>query len=158
MYEDLKANYPDYLPIHTAMLTSLESPESRRYVPQDDQLEASIKFANQIIAVADTVIASVDQEKLLAYYGLKNDQRPDASKVKVNMDKQKSCLIESLVKKGSALSRIYVYNKKKSADSAGNQQVLEQIGEVWKDVLKFGEPTDSKVRWEKWMKSKPKDS
>jgi hypothetical protein len=37
----------------------------------------------QLLAVADTVIAAVNMDKLLAYYGMKTDQRPDAAKIKM---------------------------------------------------------------------------
>lgn len=126
------------------MLTSLDSPDARKCVPQDDQNEAAVNFANQIITVADTVIAAVDTEKLLAFYGLKNDQRPDAAKIKTAMEKMKVCLIESLAKKGTALSRIYVHNKTRG-EHEENPQILERISVAWKELMKFAEATDSKV-------------
>ncbi|XP_043288637.1 tripeptidyl-peptidase 2 isoform X2 [Venturia canescens] len=143
LYNELKIAYPDHLPVHTAMLTSLDSPEARRHLPHDDLSESAISFADQMIDVADTVIGAIDQEKLLAFYGMKNDQRADASKIKTTMDKQRSCLIEALVKKGCALARMYVSAERKGQREAPN--LLRQCGETWNEVQKYAEPTDLKV-------------
>lgn len=128
------------------MLVSLDSTEARRHVPHDDIADSSISLANQIISVADIVINSIDQEKLLAYFGMKSDQRPDAAKIKTTMEKQRNSLTEALIKKGSALARLYV-NSLKNGDGDGQQKsFIESFTNVWKDVLKFSEATDSKVR------------
>ncbi|XP_043258788.1 tripeptidyl-peptidase 2 isoform X2 [Colletes gigas] len=146
LYGELKNLFSDHLPVHTAMLTSLDSPEARRHVPHDDLSESTVSLANQIITVADAVITNIDQDKLLAYYGLKNDQRADAAKIKATMEKQKSSLIEALVKKGCALARLYVHNMKKGeGDRASYEHLLESVTNHWQEVQKFAEPTDSKV-------------
>lgn len=126
------------------MLTSLDSPEARRHLPHDDLSESAVSFADQMIDVADAVIGAIDQEKLLAFYGMKNDQRQDASKIKATMDKQKTCLIEALVKKGCALARLYVNAERKGQREAPNY--LRECGEVWNEVQKYAEATDVKVR------------
>lgn len=145
LYGELKGLFPDHLPVHTAMLTSLDSTEARRHVPHDDLSENAITFANQIIGVADSVITNIDQDKLLAYYGLKNDQRPDAAKIKVTMEKQKNSLIEGLVKKGCALARLYVHGTKTGEGDGSFQHLLESVTHHWQEVQKFAEPTDNKV-------------
>ncbi|XP_078038479.1 tripeptidyl-peptidase 2-like [Augochlora pura] len=146
LYGELKNLFSDHLPVHTAMLTSLDSPEARRHVPHDDLSESAVSLANQIISVADAVITNIDQDKLLAYYGLKNDPRADAAKIKTTMEKQKSSLIEALVKKGCALARLYVHNMKKGeGDRASYEHLLESVADHWQEVQKFAEPTDSKV-------------
>ena len=127
------------------MLMSLDSCDAPRHVPHDDLSEAAISFSNQIIGIADEVIKAVDQDKLLAYYGLKNDQRPDAAKIKSTMDKQKNCLIDALVKKGCALARLYVHGKRKN-DNEENLKVLsDSVTRLWRDTQKFAEATDTKV-------------
>ncbi|XP_076246823.1 tripeptidyl-peptidase 2-like isoform X2 [Calliopsis andreniformis] len=146
LYGELKTLFSDHLPVHTSMLTSLDSPEARRHVPHDDLSENSVSLANQIISVADSVITNIDQDKLLAYYGLKNDQRTDAAKFKAAMERQKSSLIEALVKKGCALARLYVHNVKKGeGDRASYEHLLESVTNHWQEVQKFAEPTDNKV-------------
>lgn len=146
LYGELKNVFSDHLPVHTAMLTSLDSPEARRYVPHDDISENAVALANQIITVADSVITNIDQDKLLAYYGLKNDQRPDAAKIKVTMEKQKNSLIEGLVKKGCALSRLYIHGIKGAEADGFFEHLLQSVSHHWQEVQKFAEPTDSKVK------------
>lgn len=146
LYGELKGAFSDHLPVHTAMLTSLDSPEARRHIPQNDLSENAIVLANQIITVADSVITNIDQDKLLAYYGLKNDQRPDAAKIKVTMEKQKNSLIEGLVKKGCALARLYVHGTKTGEGDGSFEHLLESVTHHWQEVQKFAEPTDSKVK------------
>ncbi|RLU16741.1 hypothetical protein DMN91_010941 [Ooceraea biroi] len=145
LYGELKNIFSDHLPVHTAMLTSLDSPEARRHIPHDDLSENTIALANQIITVADAVITNIDQDKLLAYYGLKIDQRPDAAKIKTTMEKQKNSLIEGLVKKGCALARLYVHGTKAAEGDGSFEHLLESVMHHWQEVQKFAEPTDSKV-------------
>ncbi|OXU24497.1 hypothetical protein TSAR_010597 [Trichomalopsis sarcophagae] len=144
LYSDLKITFPDCLAIHIAMLTSLDSTDNPRYVPHDDITEAVINFSGQIVTIADEIIKAIDQEKLLAYYGLKNDQRPDAAKIKSATDKQKNCLIEALVKKGCAMARLYIHGKRKN-DAEESQALLDNVNNLWRDAQKFAEATDSKV-------------
>lgn len=144
LYGELKNIFADHLPVHTAMLTSLDSPEARRHVPHGDLTENAIALANQIITVADAVITNIDQDKLLAYFGLKNDQRPDAAKIKATMEKQKNSLIEVLVKKGCALARLYVHGTK-TGEEGSYGHLLESVTHHWQEVQKFAEPTDNKV-------------
>ncbi|XP_066603717.1 tripeptidyl-peptidase 2 [Prorops nasuta] len=145
LYGELKNTFIDHLPIHTAMLTSLDSPEARRYVPRDDLPESAITLASQIVDVADVVIKNIDQDKLLAYYGLKNDQRPDAAKIKLTMEKQKNTLVEALVKKGCALSRLYIHGCKEGDSDKTNEELLQSVANIWQEVQKFTEATDTKV-------------
>ncbi|XP_012257165.2 tripeptidyl-peptidase 2 [Athalia rosae] len=145
LYEELKSTYPDHLPVYTSMLISLDSPEARFHVPHDDLTESTISHANQIVAVADIIINAIDQEKLLAYYGLKTDQRPDAAKIKITMERQKSSLIEALVKKGCALSRLYIHSTKDGEGDGQHKTLLDNMTRAWRDVQKFAEATDSKV-------------
>ena len=135
------------------MLISLDSPEARRHVPHDDISEESVSLANQIITVADAVITNIDQDKLLAYYGLKSDQRDDAAKIRTTMEKQKFSLIKALVKKGCALARLYVHSMKKGeGDRQSYEHLLESVTHHWQEVQKFAEPSDIKARsFEIWL-------
>ncbi|KAG7205321.1 hypothetical protein KM043_007323 [Ampulex compressa] len=145
LYGELKNIFSYHLPVHTAMLTSLDSTEARHHVPHDDLSENAISLANQIITVADAVITNIDQDKLLAYFGLKNDQRDDAAKIKITMEKQRNSLIEALVKKGCALARLYVHSTKKGEGDGSYEHLLESVMHHWQEVQKFAEATDNKV-------------
>ncbi|GLH08749.1 Tripeptidyl-peptidase 2 [Gryllus bimaculatus] len=144
LYEELSTAYPDHLPAHTAMLQCLDSSEHKTNLPLLEMVEdmdsALAKTYNKIISVADTVINSVNQTVLLAYFGIKSDNRPDAAKIRSSMERQKQALVEALAKKGCALCRIY--NKKESGDGP---KALESIDMVWREVLKFVDATDSKA-------------
>ncbi|XP_034947596.1 tripeptidyl-peptidase 2 isoform X1 [Chelonus insularis] len=143
LYNELRTSYPDHLPVHTAMLISLDSTEARRILPHDDLTETAINFADQMVDVADKVISAIDQEKILAFYGMKHDQRPDALKIKNTIDKQKNYLIEALVKKGCAYARLYIHARKRGETEASMH--LSTVTQIWNDVQKFTEATDSKV-------------
>ncbi|KAJ8670647.1 hypothetical protein QAD02_001906 [Eretmocerus hayati] len=145
LYNDLKIDYPDHLPVHTAMLASLDSSDAPRLVPHDDLSDATVTFAGKIVTIADEVLKAIDQDKLLAYYGAKSDQRPDAAKIKANMDKQKNCLIEALVKKGCAQARLYVTGKRKNESEEDLKPLADSVNSIWADVQKYAEPTDTKV-------------
>lgn len=144
LYVELKSDFPDHLPVYTSMLSSLDLTEARRHVPHDDLPDTSLNYANQMLGVADKVIGTVDQNKILAYFGSKTDQGPDAAKTKSTMEKQKNCLIEALVKKGCALSRLYVGRIKVEGEGP-NKELLDNFWDVWKEVQKFSEPNDIKA-------------
>lgn len=147
LYGELKNLFSDHLPVHSAMLISLDSPEAPRHVPHDDISEESVSLANQIVTVADAIITNIDQDKLLAYYGLKSDQRDDAAKIRTTMEKQKFSLIKALVKKGCALARLFVHSAKKGeGDRQSYEHLLESVTHHWQEVQKFAEPTDIKAR------------
>uniref|UniRef100_A0ABD2WWK7 Tripeptidyl-peptidase 2 n=1 Tax=Trichogramma kaykai TaxID=54128 RepID=A0ABD2WWK7_9HYME len=145
LFNELKSTYPDHLQVYTSMLTSLDSSDAPRHVPYDDISDQTIHFASQIISTADDIIKTIDQEKLLAYYGLKSDQRADALKIKSNMDKQKVCLIDALVKKGCALARLCVHGKRKGDTPEHAKALADSVNNIWRDVQKFAEATDPKV-------------
>lgn len=77
------SSYPDHLPVHVSRLQALDASLNDRN-GNNGGVSASSKaqLTSQLLSVADTVIAAVNIDKLLAYYGMKTDQRPDAAKIK----------------------------------------------------------------------------
>lgn len=61
------------------------------------------------------------------------------------MDKNKTMLLEALCKRGIALCRLHIYQQDYEGDGDNKDGIREQIMAVWDDVLKFTEPTDTKV-------------
>ncbi|KAJ4440491.1 hypothetical protein ANN_08632 [Periplaneta americana] len=163
LYEELKTTYPDHLTAHTAMLQCLESSELKKQLPFIENVDtdnAITAAASQIINVADIIINAVDQTQLLAYFGTKADHRPDATKTKTLMERQKAALLEALSRKGSAMCRIYAIKNAvdtKAGEGDGQDQAsagtgtavisLDSIDSVWRDVLKFTDTNDSKVSY-----------
>ncbi|XP_071441524.1 tripeptidyl-peptidase 2 [Hetaerina americana] len=131
--------------------------DGEKEVGDDCKQEKIISILRQIVIVADAVIKAVNQPSLLAYYGMKVDNRPDASKIKGQMDKQKWSLLESLVRKGCALSELYsIFIENQGINNESNELPssisdsptpvsLDEIDVLMRDVLKFADSTDSKV-------------
>jgi tripeptidyl-peptidase-2 len=140
LYEDLKKDHGDHLPLHVSRIQALDNDKDR------------LSHLQQIIEVADIIIAAVDQLSLLAYYGAKTDPRPDANKFKSTMDKQKAALLEALTKKGSALCDMRDMCPPSDGPGASGEGVttshtpsLEDIEAIFTTVQRFAEMTDSKV-------------
>jgi len=80
LFSKLSAEFADYLPLLMARLQCLHD-----FLAEQNLAEAI--FANpqltvEALGLADKVIAQINQEKLLAFYGLKTDSRPDSAKLK----------------------------------------------------------------------------
>lgn len=99
-----------------------------------------------IIAAADRVLSIINQNDLLAFYGIKSDQRPEASKLKTTNDRLKNNLIEALCRKGTAMCQLNYYNYVYQKDTIeDNDRSLRIIDEIWVQVTCFISPdSDSK--------------
>ncbi|KAK6617784.1 hypothetical protein RUM43_014012 [Polyplax serrata] len=161
LYEELKVAYPENLAVHVSMLQCLEPNEvkSLGFLPlinanlKDQEKEEIAERSRKIIAVADEIISAVDSAQLLAYLGMKSDARADAGKIKMKMNEQKNALIDAYCRKGCALCRLYYIeqpsdNREDFGDSpnCGNENPnLQGVHNIWREVLKFAEPTDTSV-------------
>lgn len=152
LYEELKSSYPDHLPVYTAMLQALDPAENKKQLPSlesPEQTEEVSKLAHKVIEISDIIISKIDDIQLLAYFGAKNDNRPDAAKVKTTMERQKQALIESLYRRGVAYCRLYriLENEGKNKEDCKEElsKLMNNVDEAWHSLLKFIDPTDSKV-------------
>ncbi|XP_059224472.1 tripeptidyl-peptidase 2 [Stomoxys calcitrans] len=108
---------------------------------EDKQKEDNQKLRNaleRIVLLADNVIRDTDKDALLAYYGIKCDTRPDAAKIKTQMDNQKKNLLEALGKKGIAVAKLCVLDN-------NVKDRLEDIDNIYTEIIKFVDASDSKV-------------
>lgn len=84
------AAHPKFVQAHLALIQKLDENDQKNQLPflfkRDLHLnenEAALKVnLMRIISLADLVIKETDIVALLAYYGLKADNRPDAAKIK----------------------------------------------------------------------------
>ncbi|XP_064541466.1 tripeptidyl-peptidase 2 [Drosophila montana] len=159
IYNEVIAAHPKHLPAHLQMIQNIESSELKSQLPfaflaalqnsckegdnanvdkpkEDQQKQHSA--LERIVKLADIVIKETDADALLSYYGIKNDTRPDAAKIKTNMDKQKNNLIEALSKKGIALAKLSVLG-----DNLKDH--LGELNEVYTDIIKFIDANDTKA-------------
>lgn len=106
--------------IHAARLTNMLSGEVT-----DRSWEA-------VVEQAELVAMSVDQPALLAWLGMKADLRDNAGEVKKEMEKSKGQLIEALSARGEGFLEL-------------GEQDNEKLLQVYTDLLKYTEVTDTKV-------------
>lgn len=69
------------MPIHTSMMSVLE-PESKKPYPNIMENKDALESIKKIIEFATVVSDNVNQDELLAHFGMKVDHRPDASTIK----------------------------------------------------------------------------
>ncbi|GBP73480.1 Tripeptidyl-peptidase 2 [Eumeta japonica] len=83
VYEELVAAFPGHFGVHIAYLHSIDSPTDYKKLPHANQPPGvTTAWCEQQITISETVIKQIDQERLLAYLGMKNDTRTDANKIK----------------------------------------------------------------------------
>ncbi|XP_059614675.1 tripeptidyl-peptidase 2 [Phlebotomus argentipes] len=148
IYQELITSNPKYLAAHVSLIQNLETAEPKTQLPHayalalekiEDKkpLKATL---NRIIDLADLVIRETDVEALLSYYGIKSDTRPDAAKIKANMDKQKAVLLEAYQKKIIAMGKLHVATP--TPDDL--EEILTEVDEVFTGIAKFSDVNDAK--------------
>ncbi|XP_058459815.1 tripeptidyl-peptidase 2 [Malaya genurostris] len=159
VYKAVLKDNPNYLGAHLALIDNLDSNELKFSLPlafsagldRDESGTAAVALLKvkllKIIDLANLVLKDIDQTALLAYYGLKTDNRPNAAKIKTQMDKQKQQLLEAAQKKLIALCKLRVIKALIDSNEIGDAEVdqLEEIEQIFCDVGKFIDYSDSKV-------------
>lgn len=90
IYAKIVNDFPAYLTIHISMIQKLEVAEAKNSLPftfkssldKSNNLDTTLVTLQRIVSLADIVIKGTNAETLLAYFGLKADNRPDAAKIK----------------------------------------------------------------------------
>lgn len=155
IYNEVIAAHPKYSLAHVLLMQNIESSEYKAMLPhafakmvntdvdEDAHKEEMLRIRTALERVSQLggyVINDMKSEydELLAYYGLKSDTRPDASKIKTNMDKKKANLLEALVRRGIAKIKISIID--------GNMKDhMDEFKDIYVEIIKLSEPTDSKV-------------
>lgn len=155
LYEEVLTANPSLVGAHLAMIQSLETPTGgdlknqlpNAFVKQlkmnGNDLEELRSKLNRIAKLAALVIDGINQEVLLAYYGLKSDNRPDASKIKQQMEKQKQQLLEAYIKKAVAIGKLLVIQNLQQV--TGESMNADELDNLMADMMKYVDFNDPKV-------------
>ncbi|XP_042212595.1 tripeptidyl-peptidase 2-like isoform X1 [Homarus americanus] len=127
LHKEVMATHPDHLAAQLARLQSLDA--------------AGAQNRAAVIVQAARIISAVDTAPLLAFYGTKTDTRSDAAKIKTQMDKQRNTLLEAFSRQGSALCADILA----LPATERTPEAIEQVDNLAVDIMKFVEPSDSKV-------------
>lgn len=143
LYDSLCEEFGDKnASVHTSWIQCIE-PEDKKRFPYFEIPDFDLEKVKLIIAAADRALAIIDQDDLLAFYGIKADQRPEASKLKISNDRLKNIVIEALCRKGAALCQLYYYNNVMTKIT--NENDLQDIDDILLQVACFISPdSDSK--------------
>lgn len=68
--------------VHISWIQCIE-PEDKKRFPDFSIPDFDVEKVNLIIAAADRALSIINTPDLLAFYGIKSDQRPEASKLKM---------------------------------------------------------------------------
>lgn len=90
IYAKIVNDFPAYLTVNISMIQKLELAEVKNSLPftfkssldKSNNLDTTQATLKRIVSLADIVIKGTNAETLLAYFGLKVDNRPDAVKIK----------------------------------------------------------------------------
>ncbi|CAH0727680.1 unnamed protein product, partial [Brenthis ino] len=141
VYEEILEKFPNYLGAHVAYLHAIDSPTDPKKLPNvNEDPDVTTAWCEQLIAISDKVIKQIDQDKLLAYLGMKNDTRSDANKIKQEREKQKTQLVEALARRGAALCRLRAL-----ARGASRESLAGALAANAADLLKFTDFADAKA-------------
>lgn len=156
LYNEVLSANPGFVGAHLALIQSIETPTGTDLKNQlpfafSKQLRDAAADVEDLRAklvkvgkLAGLVIEGINQEALLAYYGLKSDNRPDAAKIKQQMDKQKQQLLEAYVKKSTVLGKLSLINELQQ-ETSEVVNLNEDFDNLMLDMMKFVDFNDSKV-------------
>lgn len=157
IYKVVLKDNPNFVGAYLALIENVDNNELKANLPltftanldkHDNNGGALLKLKLlKIVELADLVIKEIDQNALLAYYGLKTDNRPNAAKIKTQMDKQKQQLLDAAQKKLIALSKLRVIKAVLDSNEVGDDGVDQQenIELLFTDIGKFIDYNDTKV-------------
>ncbi|XP_022341956.2 tripeptidyl-peptidase 2-like [Crassostrea virginica] len=136
LFDDLRGQFPDHLPLYTARLQSLDNHKDRK------------KFLGEIMDLSKLIISKIDQKELMSYYGMKSDPRPEAASIKSEKDKLKETLIDSYFRLGKAQATVLETRAQEEGDTEGLPAVSpEDMKETYETLQQWIDLNDSKVSY-----------
>lgn len=172
LYTEILKTFNNYCPAHIAYIQNIEPSELKSQFPYYfvKSLDKTLDFApikhvqSKIIELTSNVINNTDIESLLSYYGLKSDSRQDAQKIKayarkcntiqfnsINScnssacDKQRATLLEAYTRRTVAMCKLIIMTAIENKETATYTNNLGEIDNIFIEVGKFVDYTDSKV-------------
>lgn len=105
IYANIIKEFPTFLTAHISLIQKLELAEAKNSLPlsfkasldNTNDLDTSLSTLKRIVTLADAVITETNTDALLTYYGLKNDSRPDAAKIKTCVFELESFLFNFVI-------------------------------------------------------------
>lgn len=90
VYSSIIKDFPTYLTAHISLIQKLEIAETKNALPftyaqslkKANDLDTTKATLERVVDLANVVIKETNVDSLLAFYGLKTDNRPDAAKIK----------------------------------------------------------------------------
>lgn len=100
VYSSIIKDFPTYLTAHISLIQKLELAEIKGALPfttlrafeKLTDLDTTKVTLERIINLANVVIQETNSDALLAHYGLKTDNRPDAAKIKMYVETYYRCI------------------------------------------------------------------
>lgn len=156
LFKEVIAAHPAYAGAHLALIQSIETPtgsDLKNQLPYafmkqlkdsaTDVEDVKVKLS-KVVKLATHVIEGINQDALLAFYGLKSDNRPDAIKIKQQMEKQKQQLLEAYMKKSVAVGKLLMIQSIQQV--TGEAQNADELDNLMVEMMKFVDFNDVKVR------------
>lgn len=157
LYKEVLSANSGFVGVHLAMIQNVEQQtgnDLKNQLPNaflKQMKDAASGFEDikakltKISKLAGLVIEEINHEQLLAYYGLKSDNRLDAAKIKQQMDKQKQQLLEAYLKKAVAVGKLSVIQSVQFESSEAYD--ADELDDLMVDMMKFVDFNDCKVRF-----------
>lgn len=157
LYKEVLSANSGFVGVHLAMIQNVEQQtgnDLKNQLPNaflKQMKDAASDFEDikakltKISKLAGLVIEEINHEQLLAYYGLKSDNRLDAAKIKQQMDKQKQQLLEAYLKKAVAVGKLSVIQSVQFESSEAYD--ADELDDLMVDMMKFVDFNDCKVRF-----------
>lgn len=165
VYKTLTKDYPDYYQAHMSLIQNLETNVSikvqhpfllRQELLKEgkaEDVQSLERTCLRVVELANLILKGINLDELLCYYGLKADFRPDAAKLKVQMDKQKILLIEAYVKKLVAMGKLGVIDavraeageEENSGTAEAASAMRKQVNAMYVEASKVIDMSDARV-------------
>ncbi|XP_066922123.1 tripeptidyl-peptidase 2-like [Clytia hemisphaerica] len=134
MEKDIMERFTGSLTAQEAVLNALDSSKER------------MKNLKKITEAAQKILADIDSEKLLSYFGAKAHQTDEQIKLKEQMDKEKASYINATYKLGLAISDGLLEARQSEVPTEEAEFSIERLNECYHNLAKFVDSSDAKMQ------------